>query len=40
MAGVSTQSSWRSFRVVRRETISKGVTGFTLFPPDAGPVTP
>ena len=40
MAGVSTQSSWRSFRVVRRETISKGVTGFTLFPTDAGPVTP
>ena len=40
MAGVSTQSSWRSFRVVRRETLSKGVTGFTLFPTDAGPVTP
>lgn len=40
MTGVSTQSSWRSFRVVRRETLSKGVTGFTLFPTDAGPVTP
>ena len=40
MADVSTQSSWRSFRVVRRETLSKGVTGFTLFPTDAGPVTP
>lgn len=26
MSGVSTQSSWRSFRVVRRETLSKGVS--------------
>ena len=40
MSGVSTQSSWRSFRVVRRETLSKGVTGFTLYPTDAGPVAP
>ena len=40
MSGVPTQSSWRSFRVVRRETLSKGVTGFTLYPTDAGSVAP